>query len=106
MFSLAMLSSRTPLRTLALLGSLAFALTTDAVSAQSRAIEVKVGETVFFALPRQPQILGVENTAVATVAVLADGRAQITGVSVGTTRLVGRDFAELPMVFPITVTAR
>jgi Flp pilus assembly secretin CpaC len=95
---------RGPLRTLGFLGALALAA--PAATAQSRAIEVKVGETVDFALPRQPQILGVENTSVATAVILPDGHARITGVSVGSTRLVGRDFAELPMIFPITVLAR
>lgn len=95
---------RGSLRTLGFLGALA--LTAPAATAQSRAIEVKVGETVDFALPRQPQILGVENTSIATAAILPDGHARITGVAVGNTRLVGRDFAELPMIFPITVVAR
>ena len=75
-------------------------------AAQQRPIEVKVGEDVFFQLPRQPQILGTEHPDIATLTVLPDGRARIHGVSVGATRIIGRDFGDLPMIFPIVVTAR
>jgi hypothetical protein len=71
-----------------------------------RAFEVRVGEERSFPLPRQPQILGSEDPAIATVTVLPDGRAVVRGVSVGATRIVGRDFGDLPMIFPVVVTAR
>lgn len=75
-------------------------------AADPRPFEVRVGEERSFALPRQPQILGSEDPAVATVTVLPDGRALVRGVAVGATRIVGRDFGDLPMIFPVVVTAR
>jgi hypothetical protein len=91
---------------LALLAASPLALVARAARAQQRPIEVKVGEDVFFQLPRQPQILGTEHPDIATVTVLPDGRARIHGVSVGATRIIGRDFGDLPMIFPIVVNAR
>lgn len=91
---------------LALLAASPLALVARAARAQQRPIEVKVGEDVFFQLPRQPQILGTEHPDIATVTVLPDGRARIHGVSVGATRIIGRDFGDLPMIFPIVVAAR
>ncbi len=82
------------------------ALAAGGVEAQARPIEVRVGEAKEFMLPRQPQILGMEDPAIATVTVLPDGRAVVRGVSVGATRIVGRDFGDLPMIFPVVVTAR
>lgn len=82
------------------------ALVAGGVEAQPRPIEVRVGEATEFMLPRQPQILGMEDPAIATVTVLPDGRAVVRGVSVGATRIVGRDFGDLPMIFPVVVTAR
>jgi Flp pilus assembly secretin CpaC len=74
--------------------------------AEPRSIELHVGEEKTFALPRQPQILGVEDPSIATVTVLPDGRAVVRGVAPGRTRIVGRDFGDLPMIFPVVVTAR
>ncbi len=74
--------------------------------AQPRPLDVRVGEEKEFMLPRQPQILGSEDPAVATVRVLPDGHAVVRGVSAGATRIVGRDFGDVPMIFPVVVTAR
>ena len=74
--------------------------------AQPQAFEVRVGEERSFPLPRQPQILGSEDPSIATVTVLPDGRAVVRGVAPGRTRIVGRDFGDLPMIFPVVVIAR
>lgn len=89
-----------------LLASLLSALAAMTAEAQPRPLEVRVGEEKSFPLPRQPQILGSEDPAIATVTVLPDGRAVVRGVSVGATRIVGRDFGDVPMIFPVVVTAR
>lgn len=89
-----------------LLASLLGALAAMTAEAQPRPLEVRVGEEKSFPLPRQPQILGSEDPAIATVTVLPDGRAVVRGVSVGATRIVGRDFGDVPMIFPVVVTAR
>ena len=91
---------------LALLVAVPLALAASASRAQERALEVRVGDDAFLPLPRQPRIFGSEDEAIATVTVLPDGRARVHGVAPGRTRLVGRDFAELPMIFPVVVTAR
>jgi hypothetical protein len=68
-------------------------------------ITVRVGETVTFMLPRRPMIINSENTDVATLVIRPDGAALVTGVSVGATRIIGRDIATLPMIFPVEVLA-
>lgn len=85
---------------------LPLALGASLASAQARPLEVRVGDDTYLALPRQPRILGSEDDAIATVTVLPDGRARVHGVAAGRTRVIGRDFAELPMVFDVVVTAR
>lgn len=67
-------------------------------------ITVRVGATTVFQLPRQPQFLSSQNPAVAAMVVLPDGRVQVRGVSAGQTQIVGRDFAEMPFVYAVTVT--
>ncbi|MFO0605493.1 MAG: pilus assembly protein N-terminal domain-containing protein [Polyangiales bacterium] len=89
-----------------LLASLVGALAAVTAGAQPRPLEVRVGEEKTFPLPRQPQILGSEDPAIATVTVLPDGHAVVRGVSAGVTRIVGRDFGDVPMIFPVVVTAR
>ena len=75
-----------------------------AASAQTTTtVEVRVGETVSFALPRLVQIIDTEDHAVATMIVTPDGHARVTGVSVGQTRIIGRDLAQIPLIFPVTV---
>lgn len=74
-------------------------------SAQSGGVEVRVGESVLFQLPRIAQIIDTEDHSVATMTVLPDGHARVTGVSEGRTRIIGRDLAQLPLIFPVTVTA-
>ena len=92
------------LRLLGLAGCVALALAAGEASAQTtQAIEVRVGETVSFALPRLAQIIDTEDHAVATMIVTPDGHARVTGVSVGQTRIIGRDFAQIPLIFPVTV---
>lgn len=73
--------------------------------AAATAVEVRVGETATVPLPRAPMIIGTEDESVARVTVLSDGRAAITGVSVGQTRVIGRDFAQVPIIFPVVVTS-
>jgi hypothetical protein len=73
--------------------------------AQPRPLEVKVGHEIEFQLPRQPQIIDVEHHDVATLTVLPDGRARVRGVAVGATRIIGRDFGDLPMIFAVRVIA-
>ena len=75
-------------------------------SAQTPAeVAVAVGETVTFPLPRQPQIIGVEDPAIASLEVLPDGRARVTGRREGGTRIVGRDHAQVPMIIGVKVVA-
>lgn len=67
-------------------------------------VRVKVGKTVKITLPRQPQIVGVEDPSIATLKVLPDGHALVRGVRAGRTRIIGRDNAQLPFIIPVTVT--
>ncbi|MDB4929660.1 MAG: hypothetical protein JWM10_2144 [Myxococcaceae bacterium] len=94
-------------RAFTLLGLLGLVgLATAPASAQTTsAIEVRVGETVSFTLPRLVQIIDTEDHAVATMVVTPDGHARITGVSEGRTRVIGRDLAQLPLIYPVTVVA-
>lgn len=94
------------MRVLGLAAGLALAASTGAVSAQSSpSIEVRVGQSVTFELPRRPMIIDSEDRQIATLVVLPDGHAQVTGVAAGHTRIIGRDIASLPMIFPVTVLA-
>ena len=68
------------------------------------AIEVRVGETVSFALPRLVQIIDTEDHDIATMVVTPDGQARVTGVAPGRTRILGRDLAQLPLIYAVTVT--
>jgi Pilus formation protein N terminal region len=69
-------------------------------------VEVAVGQTTTIQLPRLPMMIDSENHAVATLTVLPDGSARVTGVAVGTTRIVGQDFASVPILFVVNVMAR
>lgn len=92
------------IRAFGLAGCLALGLSGADASAQTAAaVEVRVGETVSFALPRLVQIIDTEDHAIATMVVTPDGQARVTGVAVGRTRIVGRDIAQLPLIFPVTV---
>ena len=92
------------LRALGLVGCIALAMAGREASAQSStAVEVRVGETVSFSLPRLVQIIDTEDHAIATMVVTPDGHVRVTGVSEGRTRIVGRDLAQLPLIFPVTV---
>ncbi len=64
---------------------------------------VRESRSVTFPLPRQLQLLESEDPSVAVVEVLADGKARVTGVSVGSTRLVGRDHSQVPIVIRVRV---
>jgi hypothetical protein len=88
---------------LALVGVAAAPAPAAAQSAQP--IEVRVGETVSFALPRLVQIIDTEDHAVATMIVTPDGHVRVSGVAEGRTRIVGRDLAQIPLIFPVTVVA-
>lgn len=97
---------RSPLlRVLGLAGFVTLALSTGPAAAQTTAsgVEVRVGESVLYQLPRLPQIIDTEDHAIATMTVLPTGQARITGVAVGRTRIIGRDISQMPMIFPITV---
>ena len=48
-------------------------------------------------------IIDTENHAVATLEMQADGTGRITGVAVGDTRIIGQDFASVPILIPIHV---
>lgn len=91
-------------RALGLAGVVALAFSTGPAAAQNAGgVEVRVGESVNYQLPRLPQIIDTEDHAIATMVVLPDGQARITGVAVGRTRIIGRDISQLPMIFPINV---
>ena len=64
---------------------------------------VKVGKTVTFPLPRRPQTLSSEDSSVASLTVLPSGQAQVTGHKPGSTRLVGRDHGERPIIIRVRV---
>lgn len=71
------------------------------------AARVKVGQTVKIALPRQPRIVGIEDTTIARlVKVTPDGFVLVRGLKPGATRIIGRDFAEVPIIIPLVVTRR
>jgi len=72
--------------------------------AAAAGVKVKVGQTVKVPLPRQPKILGIEDPSIASMKVTDDGHAMVTGLRPGKTRIIGRDFAELPIIIPVTVT--
>jgi Flp pilus assembly secretin CpaC len=67
-------------------------------------VRVKAGKTVKITLPRQPKIVSVEDPSIATLKVLPDGHALVQGRRPGRTRIIGRDFAEVPFIIPVTVT--
>jgi hypothetical protein len=97
-----------PRRRLAfVLAALPLALRAARASAQTGVapVEVAVGETVTITLPRSPMIIDSESRAVATFELMPDGTAHITGVGVGSTRIVGQDFASVPMIIPVRVIA-
>ena len=72
--------------------------------AAAAGVKVKVGQTVTVPLPRQPKIIGIEDASIASMKVTDDGHAMVTGLRPGKTRIIGRDFAELPIIIPVTVT--
>lgn len=91
-------------RLLALAGCAALAMRGGAAAAQtSSEVEVRVGETASFALPRLAQTIDTEDHAIATMVVTPDGQVRVTGVAVGRTRILGRDLAQLPLIYPVTV---
>lgn len=66
-------------------------------------VEVKAGRTVTITLPRNPRIVGVEDPAIATLELLQDGRGRVSGKRPGKTRIIGRDFAEVPFIIAVRV---
>lgn len=66
-------------------------------------VVVRVGKTVTVNLPRRPQRLSAENPSIASVTVAGNGTAKVTGHKVGTTRLVGRDDAQVPILISVRV---
>ncbi len=92
------------LRALGLAACVALGLSTGPAAAQTAGgVEVRVGESVNYMLPRLPQIIDTEDHSIATMVVLPDGHARVTGIAVGRTRIIGRDISQLPMTFPVTV---
>lgn len=81
---------------LALLAGPAFSQTPEEVI-------VRVDRSVTFPLPRQPLTLASEDPSVAVVEVLADGKARVTGMAPGTTRIIGRDHAMVPIIISVRV---
>lgn len=67
------------------------------------AIEVHVGESTLFQLPRPPMIIGTEDPSIARVTVRPNGQVVVYGLTVGRTRIIGRDFAQRPLIFPVVV---
>ena len=64
---------------------------------------MRVGETMSFALPRLVQIIDTEDHGIATMIVTPEGQARVTGVAEGRTRILGRDLAQLPLIYSVTV---
>ena len=89
-----------------LLALLVLMFTVAGGSARAATVRVRVGQTVKVALPRQPKIIGVEDPAIASIKVTDDGKALVRGLKAGRTRIIGRDFAELPFIIPVVVTQR
>ncbi len=74
-----------------------------ALSQTPEEVLVREGKSATFPLPRQLQRLVSEDPSVAVVEILPDGKARVTGVSPGTTQLVGRDHAQMPLVIRVRV---
>lgn len=68
-------------------------------------IEVTVGATVTVNIPRRPMIIDTESHAIATLEMQPDGTGRVTGVAVGDTRIIGQDYASVPILIPIRVVA-
>ncbi len=101
------MSTRRRLLTLALAAPVAlFALSAVAQnSPDATPVEVAVGATVTVNIPRRPMIIDTENRAIATLEMQPDGTGRVTGVAVGDTRIIGQDFASVPILIPIRVVA-
>lgn len=85
-------------------GGLALAFVAGPAHSQTpEEVLVREGRSVTFPLPRQPQRLVSEDPSVAVVEILPDGKARVTGVSAGTTRIVGRDHAQVPILIRVRV---
>jgi hypothetical protein len=84
-------------------GLFAAMLALPAHSQTPEEVLVRVERSVTFPLPRQPQRLASEDPSVAVVELLEDGKARVTGVSPGTTRIVGRDHAQVPIIIQVRV---
>lgn len=85
-----------------------FALVGARVSAQPSEltpVEIAVGATVTVPIPRRPMIIDTEDHAIATFEMQNDGTARVTGVAVGRTRIVGQDYASVPILIPLNVVA-
>lgn len=76
-----------------------------AQSAEPTPVEVAVGAAVTVTIPRRPMIIDTEDHAVATLEMQPDGTGRVTGVAVGRTRIIGQDFASVPILIPIVVVA-
>ena len=74
-----------------------------ALSQTPEEVIVRVDRSVTFPLPRQPMTLASEDPSVAVVEVLQDGKARVTGISAGNTRIVGRDHAQVPIIIAVRV---
>ena len=83
--------------------ALALATTATTAVAQQRPIEVRVGETAEFTLPRQAMIIDSEDHSIATFELRPDGTAVVTGVAPGRTRIIGRDYAQMPFLYDVIV---
>jgi Flp pilus assembly secretin CpaC len=86
-----------------LLLSLSLFLALRWTPASAAGVQVEVGRTVKIKLPRQPRIIGVEDPTIATLRLLPDGHALVTGRRIGRTRIIGRDFAEVPIIIKVAV---
>jgi Pilus formation protein N terminal region len=77
----------------------------SAQPAEPTPIEITVGATVTVPIPRRPMIIDTEDHAIATFEMQNDGTARVTGVAVGRTRIVGQDYASVPILIPLNVVA-
>lgn len=69
-------------------------------------ILVKVGDRSPVMVGGKPKSARSENPAIAKVAILPDGRVQVTGIAVGNTRLIGTKKNNQPLILPIIVQAK
>jgi len=102
-------SSRHPLGLLVLCAGVAATLLLQSSSASAQTpteVLVHLGKVTSLSLPSKSATLRVEDPSVASLSLLPSGQAQVTGLKVGSTRLVGRGEGGRPLVIAVRVVAR